>query len=64
MLQAMNEIKAGKGPGPSEVSIELIAACLGVGIDEMAEICHRVLDLFGMPIELTRYSGANLQGEG
>ena len=30
VLQALNEIKTGKAPGPSQVSIELIAASGGV----------------------------------
>ena len=30
--QALNEMKTGKVPGPSEVSLELIAASGGVGI--------------------------------
>ena len=38
VLQALNEIKTGKAPGPSEVSLELIAASGGVGIHVMAEI--------------------------
>ena len=36
----------GKAPGPSEVSLELIAASRGVGIQVMAEICLRILDGF------------------
>ena len=32
VLQALNEMKTGKAPGPSEVSLELIAASGGVGI--------------------------------
>ena len=51
MLQALNEMKTGRAPGPSEVSFELIAASRGVRIHLMAEICHRVLDGFGMPVE-------------
>ena len=39
-LQALNEVKTGKAPGPSEV-----------GIQVMAEICQKVLDGFGMPAE-------------
>ena len=38
-------------PGPSEVSLELIAAGGGVGIQVMAEICQKVLDGFGMSAE-------------
>ena len=51
LQQALNEMKTGKDPGPSEVSIELIAADRGVGIQAMAEICQRGLDEFGMPVE-------------
>ena len=51
VLQALNEIKAGKAPGTSEVSLELIAASGGVGIQVMAEICQKFLDGFGIPIE-------------
>ena len=50
-LQALNEIKTGKAPGPSEVSLELIAACGGIGIQVISEICEKVLDGFGMPAE-------------
>ena len=39
VLQALNETKTGKAPGSSEVSLELIAASGGVGIQVMAEIC-------------------------
>ena len=44
-------MKTGKAPGPSEVSLELIAASGGVGIRVMAEICQKVLDRFGMLAE-------------
>ena len=40
-----------KSPGPSEVSLELIAASGGVGIQVIAEICQKVLDGFGMPAD-------------
>ena len=50
VLHSLNEMKAGKAPGPSEVSLELIAASGGVGI-QVAEICQKVLDGFGMPAE-------------
>ena len=39
VLQALNKMKTGKDPGPSEVSLELIAASGGVGSRIMAEIC-------------------------
>ena len=61
VLQTLNEIKTGKAPGPSEVSLELIAASGNVGIQVMAEICQKVLDGFGMG---SKYNGFNLQGEG
>ena len=51
VLQALNEMKTGKIHGPSEVSLELIAASGGVGIQVMAEICQKVLDGFGIPAE-------------
>ena len=38
VLQALNEMKTGKVPGPSEVPLELIAASGGVGIHVIAEI--------------------------
>ena len=38
VLQALDEMKAGKAPGPPEVSLELIAASGGVGIQVIAEI--------------------------
>ena len=38
VLQAFNEIKTEKAHGPSEESLELIAASGGVGIQVMAEI--------------------------
>ena len=41
MLQVLNEMQTGKSPEPSEISIELIAASRGVGIQVMAEICQR-----------------------
>ena len=40
VLQALNEIKTGTASGPSEVSLELIAASGRVGIQLTAEICQ------------------------
>ena len=51
VLQALNEMKTGKVPGPSEVSLELIANSGGVRFQVMAEICQKVQDGFGMPVE-------------
>ena len=44
VLQALIEMKTGKGPGPSEVSLESIAASGRVGIQVMGETCQKVLD--------------------
>ena len=43
VLQALSENR--KAPGPTEVSLELIAASVGggVGIQVMAEICQEIL---------------------
>ena len=40
VLQALNEMKTGKAPGHSEVSLELIAASGVAGIQVMAEVCQ------------------------
>ena len=40
LLQALSEMKTGKAAGPSQVSLELIAASGRVGIQVMAEICQ------------------------
>ena len=46
ILHAFNEVNVGNVPGPSEVSQELIVTSTAVGIQEMTEICQRVLDGF------------------
>ena len=51
VLQMINEMKAGKAHGLSEVSLELIAASGVAEIQVMAEICQKDLDGFGMPFE-------------
>ena len=51
VLQALNEARTGKTPGPSHVSLEWIAASGGVGIQVMSEICQNFLDGSGMPAE-------------
>ena len=51
VLQVLSEMKTGKAPGPSEVSLELIADSGDVGIQVMAEICPKVLDGCRMPVE-------------
>ena len=45
VLKASYKMKTGKAPGSSEISLDLIAASGGVGIQNMAEICQRFLDL-------------------
>ena len=51
VLQALNKMKTGREPGPSEVSLELFAASRGFGIHVVAVICQKVLDWFPMPAE-------------
>ena len=51
VLQALNEMKTEKAPGPSELSLELIAASGGVGTQGMTEICQKVIHGFGIPAE-------------
>ena len=51
VLLALNEMKTGIAFGPSEVSLEFIAASGGVRILVMAETCMKILDGFGMPAE-------------
>ena len=41
ILQTLNDMKTGKAPGPSDVSLELIAASRGVVIHVMAEIYRK-----------------------
>ena len=43
--------KTGIAAGPSQVSLELVAASGGVGIQVIAEICWGVQHGFGMPVE-------------
>ena len=51
-MQASNEMR--KSPGPSYVSLMLIAASK-VGIQVMAEIYQSVPGVFGMPVEWALY---------
>ena len=51
VLQALNEKKTVRAPGPSEVSLELIATSGGVGIQVKAKICQRALEVLGIPVE-------------
>ena len=46
VLQALNKMKSGKAPGPSEASLGLIAVSRGGRIHVMAEVCQKVLDGF------------------
>ena len=43
MVKAIREMKAGKAAGPSEVSVEMIAASGEIGIGVMVELCQGVL---------------------
>ena len=51
VVKAMGEMKAGKAAGPSEVSVEMIAASGEIGIGMMVELCQGVLDGRVMPGE-------------
>ena len=51
VVHVVNEIKTGKALGPSDISLELIAASREEGIQLTAEIYQRVLDVFEMPVE-------------
>ena len=44
VLQSISEMRTGKTPGSSEVTLELIAASGRIGIQVKAEICQRVLE--------------------
>ena len=44
VAKAIREMKVGKAAGPSEVSIEMIAASGEIGIGVMVELCQGVLD--------------------
>ena len=48
VVKAMGEMKAGKAAGPSEASVEIIAASEEIGIGVMVELCQGVLDGRGM----------------
>ena len=43
VLQALNEIKTGKVPGPSEISLQFISDSGKVGIQVMTKICQRAI---------------------
>ena len=51
VVKVLGKMKAGKAAGPSEVSVEMIAASGEIGIDVMVELCQSVLDGRGMPDE-------------
>ena len=50
-VKALGKMKAEKAAGPSEVSVEMIAASGEIGIDVMVELCQSMLDGRGMPDE-------------
>ena len=49
VVKVMGEMKVGKAAGPSEASVEMIAASGEIGIGVMVELCQGVLDGRGMP---------------
>ena len=48
VVKGIWEMKVGKAAGPSEVSVETIAASGEIGIGVMVELCQGVLDGRGM----------------
>ena len=65
VVKAMGEMKAGKAAGPSEVSVEMIAASGEIRIGVMVELCQGVLDGRGMPHEWALSVGVPLfKGKG
>ena len=51
VVKALGKMKPEKAAGPSEVSVEMIAASGEIRIDVMVELCQSVLDGRGMPDE-------------
>ena len=51
VLQGVKEMKTSKAPGPSDVSLKVIADSGEVGTQVIAEVCQGVLDVLGMPAE-------------
>ena len=49
VVKVISEMKVGKAAGPSEVSVEMIAASEEIGFGVMVEQCQVVLDGRGMP---------------
>ena len=48
IVEAMQMMKLGKAPRPSEVSVEMIVASGKIGVEVMMELSQRVLDGRGM----------------
>ena len=63
-LQALNKMKTGKAPVPSEVSLELIAACGVVRIQLMAEIYQSPRWIWSANRIGSENSGSNLMDQG
>ena len=62
MLQALSEMKTEKAHGPSDVSMELIAASMAVVMIVMAEICQHPRLILNVSMG-SMYNGSNLQWE-
>ena len=61
-MKALGKMKAGKDAGPSEVSVEMIAASGEIRIDVMLELHQSVLDGRGMLDGWAECCGTNFQG--
>ena len=51
VMEAMNRMKMGKAPGPSEVNMDMIMTSGKFGVGVSKKLCQRVLDGKGMPEE-------------
>ena len=63
VVQALTEMKTGKKPGPSDVSVELIATSGREGIQVKAEICQSPRWIWNASEMDSKHSGTNHQME-
>ena len=61
-VQTLNEIQTEKASGLSNVTLEVIADSREIGIQDMVELCQKLLDKLGMPVDrYHKYSYPNFQ---
>ena len=49
IMEAFKYLRIGRAPGSTEVYAKIILASGVVGIRVLMELCHRILDVKGMP---------------